>query len=825
MHRQYCSMCFFSTTFTRKFISHVVRTHRHDPNFSVTCTFPNCSYSTKSWNAYKTHSSRKHNHNAGSIIDDEPQNDRDSIDNDQQNDPQLVAVDGCEEEAEHETDPEIFAGKYTLALSAAHNVAQDGIDSIIATTSSMINDTLELYTDRIIQQISDGGPLDRDTLRTLMPQDMFIGLSTHRKRQKFYEERFGLLNPEPVYLGSKVVSEKGKCVRKRFYGYIVPFETGLQAFLEMPEIWNYVSNPHFSASDVMLDICDGRIYRSHPLFSRNVNALQIILNCDDIEIVNPIGSHTKKHKLSMFYWTLGNIPPISRSRLSAIQLLGVVKTRDIREYGIDMFLKDFTDTTNRLSQGGIQMTIHGSLHKIEGALLLAPCDTLAAQWLGGFKEGVSFALKGCRTCNASKKQMRETLLEGNFILRDEEEHRQRCHTLEGLSKQSRTYWSKMWGINSRSALLDLTDFPICKGLVQDPMHLLQEGLLRYELQLLLYHCIYVEGFFTLETLNALITSFKYSYTDIKNRPSPIEKAHIFREKLLQQTAAATLTLCLTLPYMIGQYIPIGNVKWENFLRLLLITNLCLSPSADLMTVAQLDQMIHTHHIVFKREYPTASVIPKMHYLMHLPQQILNYGPGRYHWCMRFEAKHGYFKTKKWRCFKNLPLSIANKHQMHMCYSAAAGQALNYLYPGDVVREGLAITFSAVYPDLLTRLGDILAQPDIDLATVKLYQPKSVQIHGHEYQTQSCLRLDYDDGVPQFCIVKDILVFQELKIFVIEKAEVEDYDSHVIAYILKLTNTHDLVTYQELDCKWPLPMYTYKHRLAVINQFATTCELL
>ena len=69
--------------------------------------------------------------------------------------------------------------------------------------------------------------------------------------------------------------------------------------------------------------------RSDPLFSRNPQALQIIVNTDDIEIVNPIGHHTKKHKLTMFYYTLGNIPAEYRSQLHAIQLLGVAKSKDV----------------------------------------------------------------------------------------------------------------------------------------------------------------------------------------------------------------------------------------------------------------------------------------------------------------------------------------------------------------------------------------------------------------------------------------------------------------------------------------------------------------
>ena len=50
-------------------------------------------------------------------------------------------------------------------------------------------------------------------------------------------------------------------------------------------------------SEVLSDFCDGSYYRSHQLFSTHANALQIMLYYDDIEVCNPLGSHTKKHKL------------------------------------------------------------------------------------------------------------------------------------------------------------------------------------------------------------------------------------------------------------------------------------------------------------------------------------------------------------------------------------------------------------------------------------------------------------------------------------------------------------------------------------------------
>lgn len=45
------------------------------------------------------------------------------------------------------------------------------------------------------------------------------------------------------------------------------------------------------------DYCDGESYKNHPLFSTNGNNLQILLFYDDLEVVNPLGSYTKKHKV------------------------------------------------------------------------------------------------------------------------------------------------------------------------------------------------------------------------------------------------------------------------------------------------------------------------------------------------------------------------------------------------------------------------------------------------------------------------------------------------------------------------------------------------
>ena len=73
-----------------------------------------------------------------------------------------------------------------------------------------------------------------------------------------------------------------------------------------------------------------------------------------------------------------------------------------------------------------------------GDLVLCPCDTLAAQWLGGFKEGVSFALKGCRTCTSS---MKIKFFAEHFKHRDASEHLEHVAALNAMkTPKAFKYW-------------------------------------------------------------------------------------------------------------------------------------------------------------------------------------------------------------------------------------------------------------------------------------------------------------------------------------------------------------------------------------------------
>ena len=56
---------------------------------------------------------------------------------------------------------------------------------------------------------------------------------------------------------------------------------------------------HAGTDGYLEDFCDGQLCKNHPLFAEHPEALQIMLYYDDLEVRNPLGSNTKKHKIGV----------------------------------------------------------------------------------------------------------------------------------------------------------------------------------------------------------------------------------------------------------------------------------------------------------------------------------------------------------------------------------------------------------------------------------------------------------------------------------------------------------------------------------------------
>ena len=73
-----------------------------------------------------------------------------------------------------------------------------------------------------------------------------------------------------------------------------------------------------------------------------------------------------------------------------------------------------------------------------------------------------------------------------------------------------------------------------------------------------------------------------------------------------------------LPQMIGHWIPRENENWLLYLLLLDIVDILFAPDVDPDDISLLSVMIRDHHTDFCILYPTASILPKMHFMIHMP---------------------------------------------------------------------------------------------------------------------------------------------------------------------------------------------------------------
>ena len=79
-------------------------------------------------------------------------------------------------------------------------------------------------------------------------------------------------------------------------------------------------------------------------------------------------------------------------------------------------------------------------------------------------------------------------------------------------------------------------------------------------------------------------------------------------------------LAIHLTLLIGDKVPQGNDMCECFLTLLEIVQ--ISTSRVIPDVSEyLSALVQAHHRMFVRCFPSASFIPKLHYMVHFSKQI------------------------------------------------------------------------------------------------------------------------------------------------------------------------------------------------------------
>jgi len=97
-----------------------------------------------------------------------------------------------------------------------------------------------------------------------------------------------------------------------------------------------------------------------------------------------------------------------------------------------------------------------------------------------------------------------------------------------------------------------------------------------------------------------------------------------------------------------------------YITLLQIMNICLAYEIHEKSIELLTRMIEVYITRFINLFPD-SIVPKFHFLIHVPRYIKLFGPPRQQWCFRFETCHAYFKSLHFN-FKNMALTMSYRHQ-------------------------------------------------------------------------------------------------------------------------------------------------------------------
>jgi hypothetical protein len=205
-----CSFCDFQGA---DVIKHAVQQHSSHPSFFLVCDV--CGGTWKRYDAFRKHVSRKHPHSQQALAD-------------------LTCDDICGDLSEiHDklsddsTRGDILAHKlqeqsaaYILRLKSLHSLSQSCISDIIQQTNEIVRTATTFTREKILEQAKqiqsvreafNNDDMNWTNVGDLLP---FQGIETEWLQNKYFAEKFHLLQPMEVKMGERSVV-KGSSVKQK----------------------------------------------------------------------------------------------------------------------------------------------------------------------------------------------------------------------------------------------------------------------------------------------------------------------------------------------------------------------------------------------------------------------------------------------------------------------------------------------------------------------------------------------------------------------------------------------------------------------------------
>lgn len=679
-------------------------------------------------------------------------------------------------------------GNFCASLMAK-GVNNSVVDFVVKDMEYLVTEIIDVICRLGTQTFSNEfNPLGSQ-IRTLLSG--FGKVRSGYQRQKLFEKRDKIISPVEISLGNRtevnVRNNKRQQVIVEDTFMYVPLLKTLEKIIRTPELFQYFKTQN-SDDKIIRNFADSESFKSNNLFSIYKNAIQLQLFYDDFETVNPLGSKKGVHKLGGIYFILRNFPDFLNSQLSQIHLLALFYSEDAKKYGFNAILNHILPDIRILEITGILI----GREIFRGTICSVVFDNLGGNSLLGFTESFN-SNYFCRICCISKTDCQNQFDHTKMSIRNSENY------LDHLN-------SKTFGVQSPCELNTLKYFNFLNTPTVDIMHDLLEGVVPYEIKLVLQKLICV-GCFDLETVNHRILAFDFGYLESKNKPNPIRLDG--KGNKIGQKAAQTWCLIRFLPIILGDLIITDEHLryWELILQLLKCMSIIFSRIFTETLINKLEVAISKHHNLFKTLFPNNNLIPKHHFMVHYPYVIKQSGPLLSLWTMRFEGKHNYFAqiAHNIRNFRNICLSLAVRHQQ---YSSRVSKNIE-LHFGLKTDEIFKINLSD-YDDSF----DIIESLNIFLCTQTLcgknemLSTNQIWYNGYNYKRSFIVCYEMGNVFPKFGQIYEFILYESNTCLLILKVlDTEYFDRHLFAYkiketenIFKVVNVNNLITHDAMELK-------------------------
>lgn len=417
------------------------------------------------------------------------------------------------------------------------------------------------------------------------------------------------------------------------------------------------------------------------------------------------------------------------------------------------------------------MEVGGKKWKIKASLHLALGDTPAAACLGGFKEGVGFAKNKCRLCECTDEKMQTCFHPSEFTMQTLPEYFRKCRELQAAKTEVRfKRISADYGINRESHLAGLEDFDITQCLPMDIMHVVQEGAMEYELKCVLREAIIEEKYFTIDQLqDKTMHHFAQFRTDSFDKPNQITRQILQSpDNKLKQSASKMYSLAKAMLFILHDLMRKGNQRCQDLLRLiqdlLEISHFFFAPVVSENRLEEMQQQIEEHLQLFKKLFPDRRVLPKQHYLIHIPQNVSMFGPAANYSTARFESEHRSHKRHivRQENYKNVAFSIADAAQLQDSMAAESGRDQHPLFLHDLV-PGKCSKLPPAKEAKLHRVIQHSYAQSLEAAgpISSIHSTKAARVCGQKYVAQySFVSHNVEDGHLVFGQVENIFMVKQ-----------------------------------------------------------------